>query len=306
MKNSGCIYTDRIQKEHAGLSVIDYYTLRYRHSNEEEWRQRVERGLIQLNGRPASINDPLSVNDILTYHRPPWEEPEVPDDVQLLYEDKEILVLGKPAGLPVLPAGGFLEHTLLHRVRRLFGAGCSPLHRLGRGTSGAILFTRSSSMARFLGRAMQEKKIRKVYLALATGTSMPDSFHIDAAIGPVPHPSLGTIHAFSPCGRPAVSHVRVIRRFAEPGRSLLEVTIPTGRPHQIRIHLSHAGYPLAGEPLYTEKGVPGKAAETAERPALPGDCGYHLHSWKISFPLPGGGCTEITCPPPGILDPGNG
>jgi 23S rRNA pseudouridine1911/1915/1917 synthase len=307
MKNSGYIYPDRILRGDEGVSVATFYALHYPHSTEAAWRQRIEAGQIRLNGRPASPDDPLTRGDRLEYHRPPWEEPEAPRGFETLFEDEGILVLAKPSGLPVLPGGLFLENTLLYLVRQRYGAGCSPLHRLGRGTSGAILFTRNARTARLLAAAMYERRIRKVYLALASGISMPDAFTVDAPIGPVPYQRPETVHAYRPDGRPSISHVRVVRRIPEENATLLEVTIPTGRPHQIRIHLSYAGFPLVGDPLYRPGGLPRADGEDDEFPARPGECGYLLHSWKIRFPHPERGeDVEVVSPPPPALDPERG
>jgi len=151
---------------------------------------------------------------------------------------------------------------------------------------------------------MAEHRIRKVYLALVTGTDIPDILTVDAPIGPVPYRPLKTIHAYSPNGRPSISHVRVIRRLPRENATLLEVTIPTGRAHQIRIHLSRAGFPLVGDPLYQSGGIPRPVGRDDENAALPGNTGYFLHSWKIRFPPPDGGeDLEVVCPPPLILDP---
>jgi 23S rRNA pseudouridine1911/1915/1917 synthase len=268
------------------------------------WRQRIDLGQVSLNGRPISSDDTLTRGDRLLYDRPPWEEPEAPKIFTTLFEDANVLVLAKPSGLPVLPGGGFLENTLLHLVHQCYGAACSPLHRLGRATSGAILFTRNAGTARYLRKAMDERRIRKVYLALASGIAMPDAFTVDAPIGPVPYLRSATVHAYCLEGRPSISHVRVIRRLPEMNAALLEVTIPTGRPHQIRIHLSHAGFPLVGDPLYRSGGIPFNGGKDDERPALPGDGGYFLHSWKIRFPhLERGEDVEVVSPPPPILDP---
>ncbi len=128
---------------------------------------------------------------------------------------------------------------------------------------------------------MCDRRIRKVYLALASGTAMPDTFTIDAPIGPVPYRRPVTVHAYQPGGRPSISHVQVIRRLPAENSTVLEVTIPTGRPHQIRIHLSYAGFPLVGDPLYQSGGIPRAGGEDDQRAALPGETGYFLHSWKI-------------------------
>jgi len=304
MKNKGFIYTDYVLPADEGVSVAAFYSLHYTHSTEKIWRRRIQSGQILLNDRQPSPDEPLTRGDCLAYHRPPWEEPGVPTSFTTLLEDNNLLILAKPAGLPVLPGGGFLENTLLHLVRQRYGDGCSPLHRLGRGTSGAILFTRNSRTARILGNALSERRIQKVYLALALGTAMPDTFTVDAPIGPVPYHPLTTIHAYCPHGRPSISHVRVICRRPLTNATLLEVTIPTGRPHQIRIHLSYAGFSLVGDSLYQTGGLPSAGHAHDECPALPGDGGYFLHSWKIRFPYPERGeDMEVICPPPPILDP---
>ena len=299
MKNSGYSYSDRILQPDAGVSVTDFYSRHYPHSTEEIWRLRIQEGQVLLNGRPPSPDDTLTRGDRLIYHRLPWEEPEAPPDFETLFEDGDVLVLAKPPGLPVLPGGLFLENTLLYLARQRYGAGCSPLHRLGRGTSGAILFTRNARAARSLAAAMVERRILKVYLALASGTAMPDTFTVDAPIGPVPYRRPANVHAYRPDGRSSISHVRVIRRLPDENATLLEVTIPTGRPHQIRIHLSYAGCPLVGDPLYQSGGIPRAGSSDEEFAARPGDSGYFLHSWKIRFPHPERGeNVEVVCPPP--------
>ena len=306
MKNKGYSYPDHVTPADEGLTVAAFYSRRYPHSTEAEWRRRIEAGQVLLNGLPALPDGTLVRGDDLLYHRLPWDEPGAPADFGVLFEDEDVLVLAKPSGLPVLPGGFFLENTLLYRVRERFGPSSSPLHRLGRGTSGAILFTRNPRAARTLAKAMAERRILKVYLALAAGTSMPDAFTVEAPIGPVPYRLPATVNAYLPGGRPSTSHVRVLRRDSDRNASLLEVTIPTGRPHQIRIHLSFAGYPLVGDPLYQAGGLPRAGGLDDEWTTTPGATGYLLHSWKIRFPHPTRGeDVEVVCPPPASLDPGS-
>lgn len=301
MLNGGYGYPDRVPDRDAGRSVLAFYALRYPHSTEAEWRRRIEGGQISLGGRPASADDVLGRGDRLLYRRLPWEEPDAPRDFGTLLDDEDVAVLDKPSGLPVLPGGFFLENTLLYLARRRYGGACSPLHRLGRGTSGAIVFTRGPGAARSLATAMAERRILKVYLALASGTAMPDAFTVDAPIGPVPHRLPATVNAYRPDGRPSVSRVRVLRRLPERDSTLVEVTIPTGRPHQIRIHLAFAGHPLAGDPLYQPGGLPRDGGVDDEQAATPGATGYLLHSWKIGFPHPASGEEVlVVCPPPDV------
>jgi len=280
MKNKGYVYRDRVCAADEGRGVLDFYSRRYPHSHREEWRARIAAGEVRLNGGPAGSEARLKAGDRLAWHRPPWEEPDAPGEFAALTEEDSFLVVDKPAGLPVLPGAGFMENTLLHRVRERFGPGCNPLHRLGRWTSGAVLFARTRDAARSLGRAMQARRFSKTYLALASGTDLPDRLHITIPIGPVVYPPLGTLHAACENGMPAESLVEVLHRQPDRNITLVRVRITTGRPHQIRIHLAAAGYPLMGDPLYGVEGRPRPGG------ALPGDPGYRLHAWKLGFPHP--------------------
>ncbi|MCZ7558012.1 MAG: pseudouridine synthase [Bacteroidia bacterium] len=299
--NSGYTYTDIVPPAFAGDTVLDYYAKRYRHSSREEWLERIREGRVLLDARVAQADQRLAAGDRLQYTRKAWDEPAAPAELTVIASGEGWMVFHKPEGLPVLPGAGFLEHTLLHTARAAFGDNLAPVHRLGRGTTGAILFSTDSSAAATLARAMRERRIRKTYLALASGLPSDDAFTVDVPIGPVPHALLGTVYAANPQGKPSVSHCRIIRRDAAAGCSLIEVRIPTGRPHQIRIHLAAAGFPLAGDPLYTIGGLP-QLPDDVRRQAVPGDCGYLLHSWKIRFPEPSSESeTEIIAEPPPAL-----
>lgn len=273
------------------MTVLSYLSRRYRHSSEAAWRERLDSGLILVDDSPATHQMVLKAGQSLVWRRPPWDEPDVPLCFGVLYQDRELLAVGKPAGLPTLPAGGFLKHTLFTLVRDRYPE-ATPVHRLGRGTSGVVLFARTAQARKALHGAFRRGELRKIYRALASGSPERDQFSIDVPIGPIPHARLGRVHAAIQSGRNAISNVKVLRRWVN--RSLLQVHIQTGRPHQIRIHLAAAGHPLVGDPLYT---AGGGFTETAT--VLPGEIGYRLHAERISLLHPASGLPLlITCAPP--------
>jgi 23S rRNA pseudouridine1911/1915/1917 synthase len=297
--NKGFEYKKFLGPEAAGLRLIEYMTRIYPAFTREEWLERIHAGRVLIDGIAVSQDRILKQGQSLSWIRPPWREPDVPSSFAILYKDRHILAVAKPSGLPTLPGGGvFMDNTLLSLVRRHF-PGANPLHRLGRGTSGIVLFAVTRDSTSKIFESWRAGNVRKTYLALAKGCPQKDSFDVDVPIGPVPHPILRTVNAACSSGKEAHSHVRVLER--RNSTSLLEVRITTGRPHQIRIHLAAAGFPLAGDPLYPVGGVPTKDCK-----ALPSDLGYYLHNAVLGFPHPlSRQYLEITCAPPPVLRSGD-
>jgi len=292
--NSGFDYREKVPNDLDGTPLMDYLSRRYRHSTRDAWERRIAAGQVLIDGQPARADSPLRRGQTLLWRRPPWVEPEAPLAFAVLYESADLLAVAKPSGLPTLPGGGFLENTLLRLVRR-YSPQASPLHRLGRFTSGLVLCGKTREARTELSRNWGAESMLKRYRALAAGQPRDDRFEIDTPIGPVPHRLLGSIHAASPSGKPSSSRVTVLERRGDC--FVCDVAIRTGRPHQIRIHLAAAGFPLVGDPLYLPGGLPAAASE-----ALPGDPGYRLHAAELSFPELGGpGRRTVSCPPPQLL-----
>lgn len=291
--NEGFEYRETVGPRAAGSTVLAHLAGRYRHSTASVWQARIDAGEVHLGGAPASATDCLRRGQLLVWRRPPWEEQDVPRAFAVLYRDEHLLAVAKPRGLPSLPGGGFLAHTLLHLVRGPF-PGAVPMHRLGRGTSGIVLFARTAAARGAVSAAWRAGRVEKTYRALVQGVPPPGPFSIETPIGLVPHPRLGLVHAASPLGRPSRTDVRRLR--VQEGAAVVEARIPTGRPHQIRIHLAAAGFPLVGDALYVSGGGP------ADEPALPGDTGYWLHAERLVLEHPvSGRPLVLECLPPPAL-----
>ncbi len=293
--NHGYLYGERVGIVPDRTTVLGYLSARYPHSTPAQWRARIAAGQVRVDGEPVrDPGRPLAAGMELAWERPAWSERPVPLDFAVLHRDVDLLAVAKPAGLPAMPGGGYLEHTLLAAVRERYPE-ASPMHRLGRWTSGVTLFARTAGARAAVARDWRRGSVGKRYRALASGAPGRDRFEVAVPIGPVPHALLGSVHAACPGGKPSRSTVTVLER--RDGAFLAEVEIETGRPHQIRIHLAAAGYPLEGDPLYPAGGVPAPDAT-----ALPGDPGYRLHAVELRLAHPATGePLTIRCAPPPAL-----
>jgi 23S rRNA pseudouridine1911/1915/1917 synthase len=291
--NRGWSYREQVGPDGSGLSVLSYLTGKRSHSTEEEWTRRFARGEVEVEGKRVRSDAILRAGQILVWHRSPWSEAAVPTNFDVLHEDEAILAVSKPGGLPTMPAGGYLDHTLLALIRARYPE-ASPLHRLGRHTSGVVLFARTHDAASRLARAWREQRVKKAYRTLVSGAPRTDMFVIDSPIGPVAHPILGTVQAACEGGKPSRS-VAIVREF-RGDQTLLSVEIITGRPHQIRIHMACAGHPLLGDRLYEAGGG------LKPDPGLPGDGGYVLHAERLEFTHPvSGQLMTMVAPAPRVL-----
>lgn len=317
--NSGYAYRDQVPADCAANETVSgFYAARYPHSSREQWLQRLAVGQITRKGEPLSGDGPLLPGDRLEWRRPPWLEPAVPELPDPLFDDGDLVAFAKPSGLPVVPAGGFLVHTLLRQLEQRVAAGsfagCAavprPVHRLGRFSSGLLLCARRRASRAWLSALLREstalgsgpRSCRKIYRALlqqpVAGSSLwslapGESLELTTPIGRRPHARLGRVWAAAahpdPSALPASSVLTLLE--PRPQGWLVEVRIATGRPHQIRIHTAAAGAPLLGDPLY------GPGGQLCDR-ALPGDGGYLLHAHRLQLPLTDGRLLMLEAPLP--------
>jgi 23S rRNA pseudouridine1911/1915/1917 synthase len=284
MLNRGYAYTTIISSKYHGQTLLSHLASLYPHSTPRAWQQKLNNGEVTLNGTTTTGSESITSGQTLVWNRPPWIEPDSPRHFEVLFEDAHLLAVNKPSGLPTLPGGGFLENTLLLRVQKQTPK-ANPVHRLGRATTGIVLFAKTQQAASHLFANWNTPKIQKIYRALAQNIAQHDAYEILTPIGLVPHPLIGSVWAANPSGKPSKSLAKVISRSAGTkgtgSTTTFEVSLNSGRPHQIRIHLASIGHPLVGDPLY---GVTGQPLE--DLPGLPGDGGYFLHAQYLKFQHP--------------------
>ena len=194
--------------------------------------------------------------DIHALGAAPLSPEQIP--LQIYFEDKDLAVIEKPAGLVVHPGsgtrGGTIANALVFHFKNLSDVGGESrpgiVHRLDKKTSGLLIVAKNNVAHARLSQAFQARKIQKTYLALVHGRPKRDTAAIDLTVSR--HPTVRTkMAAGRSSGRAAHSEYRVVETF--PGFSLLEVKIATGRTHQIRVHLSAIGHPVAGDDVYGER-----------------------------------------------------
>jgi 23S rRNA pseudouridine1911/1915/1917 synthase len=216
----------------------------------------IERGLVQINGRPCkAASKPLAGARLdIEIPAPPSTE-AVPEDIPLtiVYEDESLVVVDKPAGMVVHPApgneSGTLVNALLGRYSSLPGDPVRPgiVHRLDKDTSGLIVVARTPAAVTALARAFKQREVHKEYLALIIGTLSPQTGAISAGIGRDPrHRQRMAVLATG--GRDARTTYRTEESFKN--FSLVRVGLETGRMHQIRVHFGALGHPVVGDPVY--------------------------------------------------------
>ncbi|MBT2678010.1 RluA family pseudouridine synthase [Bacillus sp. ISL-35] len=216
---------------------------------------RMEKGVL-LNGQLPDWTLPLRKSERLSVKLFTEEESSyVPQylNVEVLYEDDHLIVFNKPAGMDTHPNEDGQTGTLANAAAfhmQASGEVNRPrhIHRLDRDTTGAVLFAKNPLIAAILDKMLEERSIKRIYLALADGIIRQKKGTIDKPIGRDRHHP--TRRRVSETGQHAITHFKVLEKLKQKNLTLVQCTLDTGRTHQIRVHFSSIGHPLAGDELY--------------------------------------------------------
>jgi len=245
----------------------------------------VHDGFVSVNGDPAFKSGQLlnTGSRVSVRIPPPVPSDLVPEAIPLdiLYEDRNVIVVNKPAGMVVHPAAGHATGTLVHaalaHAPEMEGISGEKrpgvVHRLDKDTSGLILLAKNDAALHALQEQFRSREVRKVYLALVDGHPPTPTGRIEAPVGRNPTERRKMAVVPLEQGREAVSEYSTLRAF--PQHTLLEVRPLTGRTHQIRLHLGFIGCPVVGDSVYGHK-----------KPSLPLNR-HFLHAWRLAIRLPG-------------------
>ena len=259
----------------------------------------LEEGGILVNGAaPQKPGLKLNGGERVEVRRPdaPTDSPQAETiALEILFEDKQVIVINKPAGMVVHPAPGHTGGTLVNALLGRFPDISDPeqpdrpgiVHRLDRDTSGVLIVARNAEARRFLQRQFRKRATEKEYIALVVGVPETTRGTVEGPIGR--HPSHRQKRAVVTTGRPAVTHYDTLEQFEDT--TLLLVRPVTGRTHQIRVHLLAIGLPVAGDELYGPR-----------RRRIPGLQRHFLHAARLAIATPDGETRAFEAPLPEELE----
>ena len=259
---------------------IDVYLKDNYDYSRTEASKMIKQGLVLVNGKTTknsykiNENDKIEIIGNLTYENNLEKEKM---DLDIIYEDDDIIVLNKQSGLVVHPGAGNQNHTLVNALmyhtnflsdiqgeNRL-----GIVHRLDKDTSGLMLVAKTNKAHKILSEDFKNKRVKREYVAIINGNFPHDNACIDAPIGRN-NKSRKEMSVTSKNSKNAVTHLKVLKRYKD--YTLVSLVLETGRTHQIRVHLSYIGYPVLNDPVYSKK--------------KSDSYGQYLHSKKITFKHP--------------------
>jgi 23S rRNA pseudouridine1911/1915/1917 synthase len=287
--------------ESAGARLDQFLRAKWPEHSRAFLQKLIDGSRVLVNGRVSKPSYTVRAGDEISVEVPPSRPLEArPEAIALdvLHEDADIIVINKPAGMVVHPAAGHYEHTLvnalLHHCRgQLAGIGGVErpgiVHRLDKGTTGCIVVAKTDAAHQSLVAQFKGRKLTKIYRAVCRGKFARLTGRVETVIGRSER-DRKKMSATARCGRPSLTEYRVLKQHADV--ALVELTLHTGRTHQIRVHMAHIGHPLVGDAIYGRS----RSTISVERPLL--------HAYKLGFTHPRTGIyQEFTAPMPADFKP---
>lgn len=275
------MYSTNIVNE-AGKRLDAYVSSQNEEITRTSAQRLIEQGNILVNGKKQKVSYKVSVGDVITIEEvqaQPIELKAQEIPIEIIYEDNDIIVVNKPKGMVVHPANGNPDGTLVNAIMAIckdslsgIGGEIRPgiVHRLDKDTSGLLIVAKNDKAHVNMSEQIKNHEVKKTYIALVRGVVKENEATIDMPIGR--SNSDRKKMAVTKNGRNAITHIKVLKRYEK--YTLLEINIETGRTHQIRVHLSHIGYPIIGDYTYSN----GK-----NEFGVVGQC---LHAKKLEFKHP--------------------
>lgn len=271
------VYRLSVKQKYNGLNIIDFYCQAIPSVPRSQWVEKVVTGNMTVDDQTVAVDFVVKTGQVTQHSTAPVVEPTVNAAITLVYEDESVLVLNKPAPLPMHPCGRFSRNSLMEILQLAFPElSLKIIHRIDSNTTGLVVFGKSKKVTQLIAKQFELQQVNKEYLALVEGQVKSPKFSSVLSIGKDKTKSGG--RKVDEIGDCASTDFEVLQRNNET--TLLKVIPHSGRTNQIRLHLAEIGHPIVGDHGY-------KDPTYFENHPLtyPDDC-LCLHAWKLSFVHP--------------------
>lgn len=244
--------TIRVKPSDDGKRVLDFFLERFPYLSEQKWQHRIDQGWICYGGEPLTADDRISSQQLIHHFTPRVIEPSVSAGVRILREENEWMLVYKPAPLPMHQGGRFYKNTLIYILSEMGFKGLKMVHRLDAVTSGLVILAKNRTFAATLRSEFEAGRVEKWYYAVVSGV-VSEPFSVDTPI----RRKRGFVFE---CGEGLEGAKEALTHFHPQktlnGNTVVKCIPETGRTHQIRLHLRHAGFPIVDDPIYGPDGDP--------------------------------------------------